>query len=135
MSDDNKNGLLDPEEAEETVEEEETVADAFQGDKITKEEVAQIDSLDDLGNEAEKIKLAEEMGSAGEVATINDGEDKAEDLDIAIPAKEDKKEDTVGLNTPAEAVQESVSEKSSEPSSEASIESKEVIQETRKPLI
>ena len=58
MSDDNKNGQLDPNELEETVEEEEIVADAFQDDKISKEEVEQIDDLNDLDKEADKIKMS-----------------------------------------------------------------------------
>ena len=131
MSDTNKNNQIDPDEAEKTVEEEGTVNEAYLEDKINEKDIKQIDSLDDLSTEAEKIKMESGMGTPGIVSEI-----KAEDIKVEVPeeekAKPEEQPQPVTPPTPPEAVQEIVREQAEEikkevlPESEISSELKKV---------
>ena len=132
MADTNHNGQLDADELKDTVEEEETVADAFQGDKITKEEAEKIDDLGDLEKEADKIKMEEEMGKASQTATVQPSDIQAVPV-VEVPKQEEKP--VVATSAPAEVIHEIVKEQTSESTAEISSEPKEMVQEIKKPMI
>ncbi|MDD5732057.1 MAG: hypothetical protein PHU42_04160 [Patescibacteria group bacterium] len=131
MSDTNKNGQIDPDEAAGIVDEEEVVNEALIENKINDEEAAKVETLDALEKEAQKIEMEEGMGSPAVVADIN-----AEDISVEAPAEEKPKPEeqptTSNIPTPAEVVQEISKEPTQEvakeisPDSEASSEFKKL---------
>lgn len=133
MSDPNKNGQIDPDEAAGVVDEEETVNKALVDNEITDEEAAKVETLEALEKEAQKIEMEEEMGGPADVANIN-----PDDIKIDIPEEEVKTEEQTQVApsapTPTEAVQEVSKEPSSEFLQEGSREIDELTSEFKKPL-
>jgi len=134
MSDTNKNGLIDPDEASGVVDEEETVNEALVENKINDEEVAKVETLDALEKEAQKIEMEESMGTPADVESIH-----AEDIKVEVPteetAKPEEQSQTTSAPAPAEVTQEVSKEPTSEVSQEDNREIDELTSEFKKPII
>lgn len=133
MSDTNKNGKVDPDEASRIVGEEKVVNEALVNKEITEEEAGRVTSLDALEKEAQKIEMEEGMGVASEVASIT-----AEDsLDTLVKDTEDKKEEQpvqAQASTPPEVTAEIAKEVAREPTQESVKELDDLTSEFKKPL-
>jgi hypothetical protein len=134
MSDTNKDGLINSDEAMDAVREEKIVNEALVNKEITDEEAATIETLDALEKEAQKIEMEESMGGSAEVADI-----KSDDITIDIPeekkAQPEEQSQVSSTSTPHEVTAEASKEPTSEVSQEGSREVDELTSEFKKPLI
>lgn len=133
MSDTNKNGQIDPDEAAGVVDEEETVNEALVEKKITDEEAGTVDTLDALEKEAQKIEMEEGMGASANVADI-EASDIAAEAPTEKKAAPEEKPQAPSAPMPAEAVQEVIKEQVSEAKQENTREVDELTSEFKKPL-
>ena len=124
MTDTNKNGKIDPDEAEGIVGEENIVNEEYRKDEIDAKKLEEITSLDVLGKEAEQIRMEADMGGSTGFEAI-----KPEEIIVEVPEEEKKSEEDsqpVATAIPVEAVQEVVKEQSSEIDKESSGEIPEI---------
>ena len=117
MSDTNKNGQIDPDEAAQVVGEEETVNEALVDNAVTEEEVGEIESLDGLEKEAQKIEMEKSMGSSADFTQIKPEESPSQ---VVEEEKEEEEQPAATQSTPTPP--EVTAEISKEPISEATQE-------------
>lgn len=112
MTDTNKNQQIDPNEAEETVEEEGIVNEEYLEGKIIAEDIERIKTLDNLSEKAKQIEMEKGMGGPAGVAEIKPEEIKAEEE--KKPEQKDEEPAQPSAPTPAEVVREVTAEKRGE---------------------
>jgi len=127
MIDKNENNIIDPDEAEETVAKEGIVSGAFIEEKITHEKVAEIDTLEELSEEAENIEIATRSAEEKNVPLAP----KISSEDVDLPEQQEEEKDSHAPTVkPAEVAQEISQETTSEATQETSMPS-EISKETK----